>query len=294
MFECIQVAKNTYYIASPVNIGIYIEDTNKAWIIDSGLDARIAKKIEKILLENNWELKAIINTHSHADHIGGNKYLQDKYQCPVYANGLDCLFIEHTFLSPMALWGAYPPHCLLAKSIMAEESKATDINTITLPQGFEVIPLYGHGLFMVAIKTPDNILFIADELCSQYVLDKYGVPFNYHIEDYVKSLEKAKTLCADLFIPAHGQPTKDILPLIDANILAVQHIKDFIYTCCETPVYFDKLMQMIFNHFGHELNFVQYAVVGCAVRSYLTWLYDSGEIEPISIENMLYWQQKQK
>ena len=292
MFECIQVAQHTYYIASPVNMGIYLENENQVWLIDSGLDVRVGKKIEKILLERNWQLKAIINTHSHADHIGGNNYLQEKFQCPIYANGLDRLFIEHTFLSPMALWGAYPPKILQTKHIMAEESKVQDINTINLPLGFEIIPLYGHGLFMVGIKTPDNILFMADELCSQYVLDKYGVPFNYHIEDYVKSLEKAKTLSANLFIPAHGEPTKDILPLINANLEAIQNIKTLIYHFCEQPICFDKLMQLIFNHFGHELNFVQYAVVGCAVRSYLTWLYDEGKIEPISIENILYWQQK--
>ncbi len=292
MFECIQVAQHTYYIASPVNIGIYVEKDNSVWLIDSGLDARVGKKIEKILLEKNWKLKAIINTHSHADHIGGNNYLQEKFQCPIYANGLDCLFIENTFLSPMALWGAYPPKILQTKHIMAEISKVQDINTITLPQGFESIPLYGHGLFMIGIKTPDNILFIADELCSQYVLDKYGIPFNYYIEEYVKSLEKAKTLSADLFIPAHGEPTKNIMPLIEANLEAIQKIKTLIYDFCKQPIYFDKLMQAIFNHFAHELNFVQYAVVGCAVRSYLTWLYDEGKIEPISIENMLHWQQK--
>lgn len=37
MYECIQVAENTYYIASPSNTGLYVEN-GEAWIIDTGID----------------------------------------------------------------------------------------------------------------------------------------------------------------------------------------------------------------------------------------------------------------
>ena len=77
MYELIKVKNNTYYINSPAKIGLYVDGTD-AYLIDSGNDKDAGKKDKKILDENCWSLKLIINTHSNADHIGGNKYLQSQ------------------------------------------------------------------------------------------------------------------------------------------------------------------------------------------------------------------------
>ena len=77
MYELVQVAEHTYYIECPAKIGIY-EDTDGVYVIDSGNDKDAGRKVRKILNENGWSLKGIINTHSNADHIGGNKYLQQQ------------------------------------------------------------------------------------------------------------------------------------------------------------------------------------------------------------------------
>ena len=76
MYELIQVAENSYYIQSPAKIGLFKLNDTDVCLIDSGNDKDAGRKIRQILDAHQWHLTAIYNTHSNADHIGGNKYLQ--------------------------------------------------------------------------------------------------------------------------------------------------------------------------------------------------------------------------
>ena len=84
MYELGQVAENTYYINAPSKIGVYRVSDDDVWLIDSGNDKDAGRKIQKILDAQGWKLTAIINTHSNADHDGGNTLLQNRLNCPVY------------------------------------------------------------------------------------------------------------------------------------------------------------------------------------------------------------------
>lgn len=142
MYECIQVAENTYYIASPSNTGLYVEN-GEAWIIDTGIDARAGKKIAKRLEENNWKPKAVINTHCHADHIGANAWLQKQFDIPVYANGMDCMFIENTLLSSMALWGRIRQGLCKASFSRRKTAKSLRYKTLPCPKVLKSSPFPG-------------------------------------------------------------------------------------------------------------------------------------------------------
>ena len=105
MYELIQVAENSYYIQSPAKIGIYKLNETEVCLIDTGNDKDAGKKIKKVLDANGWTLKAIYNTHSNADHIGGNQYLQKQTGCKIYAPGIECDFTNHPILEPAYLYG---------------------------------------------------------------------------------------------------------------------------------------------------------------------------------------------
>jgi len=78
MYELIQVSENCYYIACPAKIGAVKTGPDTVCLIDSGSDKDAAKKVKKHLDANGWKLDAIYNTHSNADHIGGNRYLHEQ------------------------------------------------------------------------------------------------------------------------------------------------------------------------------------------------------------------------
>ena len=53
--------------------------SKKACVIDPGEAYPIMNYIEK----NQINLKYILNTHHHSDHIGGNLFLKEKYNCQI-------------------------------------------------------------------------------------------------------------------------------------------------------------------------------------------------------------------
>ncbi|MCM1115137.1 MAG: MBL fold metallo-hydrolase [Clostridium sp.] len=289
MYELNQVAKNTYYINCPAKIGIYKTDSSEVYLIDSGNDKDAGRRVRKILDENGWKLKYIINTHSNADHIGGNRYLQQQTDCKIFANGIEAAFTNYPILEPSFLYGGYPCKDLRHKFLLADKSSTEDITSPNFPDELEVIPLKGHFFDMIGIRTPDNIVFLADCISSENTLNKYQISFIYDIAEYLKTLDKVEATEADMFVPAHAEATENITSLVQLNRKKIYEIADKIIDVLKTPMCFETLLKHIFTDYGLTMNFEQYVLVGSTVRSYLSWLKDNDKITAEFIDNTLIW-----
>lgn len=289
MYELIQVAKRSYYIESPAKIGLFKLNDTEVCLIDSGNDKDAGRKIRQILDSHQWHLTAIYNTHSNADHIGGNKYLQGQTGCKIYAPGIECDFTKHPVLEPSFLYGAYPPKDLKHKFLMAQESNAEYLTKDNLPSGIEMIPLPGHFFDMAGFRTPDDVIYLADCLSSKETLDKYQIGFIYDVSAYFSTLEMVKSLKAKYFVPAHAAATQEIETLAQYNIDKVLEIADKITCICREPLCFEVILQKLFVNYGLTMSFEQYVLVGSTVRSYLTWLKDTGRLNVAFENNILLW-----
>lgn len=290
MYELIQLSERNYYIQSPAKIGLIKLNETDVCLIDSGNDKDAGRKIRQILDAHGWKLKAIYNTHSNADHIGGNKYLQKQTGCKIYAPGIDCDFTRHTLLEPSFLYGGYPCKDLRHKFLMAQESDAEYLTQDVLPDGFEIIPLPGHFFDMVGFRTPDDVVYLADCLSSRETLEKYQIGFLYDVAAYLKTLEMVKTMKAKIFVPAHAEAAENISELAQYNIDKVFEIAEKIVEICEEPLCFEKILQRLFTHYALTMNFEQYVLVGSTVRSYLAWLKDTKKLNVRFENNLLLWE----
>ena len=289
MYELIQVSERSYYIQSPAKIGLVKLDGQDVCLIDSGNDKDAGRKVRQILDANGWRLTAIYNTHSNADHIGGNKYLQGQTGCRIYAPGIECAFTRRPILEPAFLYGGYPCKELRHKFLMAQESDARELTPEALPEGFQLIPLPGHFFDMAGFRTPDDVVYLADCLSSRETLDKYQIGFIYDVAAYLDTLEMVKTLEAKMFIPAHAAACEDIRDLAQYNIGKVLEIADKITDICGEPLCFESILQKLFADYDLAMNFEQYVLVGSTVRSYLAWLKDAGRLNALFENNMLLW-----
>lgn len=286
--ELTKLGEKTYCIQNPTNIGIYKLDDEKVCLIDTGNDKESGRKILKIINEQNWQVEYIINTHSNADHVGGNKFIQDRTNCKILSSKTETAIINNPELEPAFLYGAMPLNELNNKFLLAKESNCQVIDN-NLPEGLEYFTLKGHFIDMIGIKTSDNIYFLGDSIFSEETINKYHIFFIYDVEKYLQTLDFFETLNGTFYIPSHVKPLTDLKELIKLNKNKINEICNAILNTCQNPTTTEEIIKKIFDTYNLEININQYALLGSTIKSYLTYLNNQNRVEYFFKDNLLYW-----
>ena len=287
--ELVKLGEKTYYIKNPTNIGIYKLDDENVYLIDAGNDKDAGKNILKIIDEQGWKVKGIIATHSNADHIGGNKVIQDRTGCEILAHGIEKSMTNFPILEPSFLYGAHPFKELQNKSLLAKESRVKEIEG-NLPEGLEYFNLKGHFFDMIGIKTSDDVYFLADSLFSEETISKYSLFFIYDVKEYLNALDYLESLRGKVFIPSHCSMMEDISSLIKLNRDKIDEISNKICSMCVGKP-FEEILKSIFDEYNLTMNLNQYVLIGSTVKAYLSYLKDENKVFYEFINNEMLWKQ---
>jgi len=285
-----QLSETTWVEEGPTNIG-FIKVGSDLFLVDSGNDKESGRKLNKIIKDNNWNLKGVICTHSNADHIGGNDYFQRNLNCRIYASPVERAFIEHPELETAFLWGGMEIKDLRNKFFQARSSTVTDILEpgTAMEEGIGIISLRGHYFDMIGAESPDGVLFLGDSLFGEEILGKYKIPFIYDVRAFRESIRKIMDHKAAWYVPSHGPVTQDIIPMAEANLRAVEQLEDRITGILDREMSFDLLLKELCDLSGVTLNAGQYALIGSTLRSVLSYLQEEGKITYEFNKNVMIW-----
>ncbi len=290
MEELIQAKGNSYYLPGITKIGVVKTAEDKAVLIDSGLDYDDGARALRALTERGWTLEAVFNTHSHADHIGGNAYLQKETGCPIFVPDLECDFVNHPILETSFFYGGFPPLGLRRQVFLAEESRAFPLRADVLPSGWEILPLPGHWFNMAGFRTADDVVYLADLLVSEQAMQRRSkIPYLVDAGAYLDTLERVRHMEAAVFVPGHADAMTDISGLVQKNIDKIYEIRNCLLDILGEPLTVDQILQRVFKEYGLLMDLAQYVLIGSTIRSYLAWLEAGGMIRYISRDDQLLW-----
>ncbi|NLK52759.1 MAG: MBL fold metallo-hydrolase [Syntrophomonadaceae bacterium] len=278
---------NTYALethtpeTNTASIGLYLFPDQRCLLIDSGANPTQGQALLQILEEKGWTVSAIFNTHAHADHCGGNHYIQQVSHCRIYASAIESAFIQQPILNPYTVYGAYPLKLLQSKFFLPQASRVSaaisagrmEING----QEFEILDLGGHTLGHLGIRTPDNVVFTGDSLISPEIL--HSNPFLYLADpsQQIATLEKIRADKSALLYLSHGGITDNISALIRANYEILMQIQATLKHILRTSRNREEIINEVITRQGLQVNRNHYFRLGASISAFLAYLCNSGQ-----------------
>jgi glyoxylase-like metal-dependent hydrolase (beta-lactamase superfamily II) len=144
-------------VVSPLAVNCYIvgdEETREAMVIDPGDNAR---EILDALRRGRLNVKAIVNTHAHFDHVGAVSQVREATGAPFMIHADEAPILAAASGSA-ALWGMYVPQPKPADRLLREGDEVR-VGSIA----FRVLHTPGHtpgGICLLHDKT----VFVGDTL----------------------------------------------------------------------------------------------------------------------------------
>ncbi len=277
MFEFVQLAAHTFYLRCFSNIGVYDPGDGNVILIDSGDHRKSVSDLDAALTARGWRVKMIVNTHGHADHLVGNRFFKEKYGCTVYAPETERFLVANTALEPAYNYLGIPVNRARNFFFKPYGTEAELLRPELLPPGFVVLPLPGHSLNMVGVKTPDNVWFLADAVLAEDSYGEYGLPLFYRVNEAVATARAVAKLQGEWFVPSHVQAVRDIRPLALYNAKALEERKALILRLCigKTP---EETLAAVAGALKMKFDLDKYAKVSMTVKCFLQALIEEGAL----------------
>jgi glyoxylase-like metal-dependent hydrolase (beta-lactamase superfamily II) len=280
----IQLTEQVHYLPGGVNSG-FVLTASGAVVIDTGLDRGAANRILRAAEQLGRPLVAIVNTHAHADHHGGNAQLVRRVGVPVYAPAVEEAVIREPRYEPIYLFGgAAPVRTLENRFLMAEPSPVDHVfapgDRLRIDGAeLEIVDLGGHSIAQVGVRVGE-VLFAADAFFGLEPLGKHGVPYLVDAGRTRTSLQWLQRSSHAWYVPGHGEALSDPAAALAANLEVIERVESWLLERLrQQPASTDDLLAAMVEPFGLRVaDATAFVLYRTTVLGYLTALERQGGI----------------
>ena len=282
----IPLADRVWVLPGGVNIGVLANDEGQIVLVDTGLNESSAKKALKAVREElDSEVVAVLTTHAHADHFGGNATIVKRTGAVVHAPIIDEAFLRYPLLQAVSLFGGADPLDTLRGNFLLAE--ASPVDAIVEPGDHEIagirleaIALYGHSPGQLGYLAGD-VFFCADVVLPATVLDKYRIPYLFSLTEHLSALERARSTPHRMAVAGHGPILEEgqLAAAVDQNATLARRVAEAILELTVTPRSAEAILEGILQRFEAPVaDGPSFYLLQPTVFAFLSHLHQSGEI----------------
>ncbi len=301
-----KLSVRTGYFSNSTNVGVF-ESNGKLYVVDTADSADDGKQIVDSLgtLFPGKPIAAVINTHGHSDHVGGNSAIVALTQAEVWAPNTESIFIEHPELVGDLYWGgrkfsALESH-MFRTATPCHVTRYITEGKIELEDVFlEIVPLPGHFFDQSGIIVHDktdgaSVFFLGDGFFGTKILKRYWIPFMQDEELFRQSVSKIESIECTWYVPSHGKACNydRMLALAELNTIITYETENLILKILhDKPSTAEEILKQVADFAGFKMRLGQIMLIGTTIRSYLSSMERRGLLEFDVYNNMLLWHEK--
>ncbi len=253
----VPLGDRVWVVPGGVNIGVLANEDGHIILVDTGLNDTSAKKALKAVREElGGEVVAILTTHAHADHFGGNATVVKRTGAAVYAPAFDEAVLRYPLLQPILLYGGADPIDTMRGGFMLADASPVDV-VVSLGVidvagvTVEAVPLFGHSPGQLGYMIGD-VFFCADVVLPERVLEKYRIPYLFSLTDHLKALEIARATTHRVAVPGHGAVLEGeaLSSLVELNLDLANRVRDEVLDLATTPQSAAAILEGLLQRFG--------------------------------------------
>lgn len=200
--ELKQLRGQTGYLELPGStIPVYRMSDDEILLFDSGREP--SPELMDLLEKEKLQVRAVVCTHLHEDHIANNEALVAKYGTRIYASALDILELQARETV------SYPISAI-------EDSNELNIAGVSIG----ILPTPGHTDGHLAYVTPDGVCCVGDAIMTQKPLKRAKIPYMDDVDQSIISMEILRETAYPFYIVAHKGVISqtELRELVEENI----------------------------------------------------------------------------